>query len=238
MKRLLSLLLLILTLKAYSQNISLTAIYSHAINDKKITKSDVPKVLKDVEYKLICSSNESRFQLIEKMESDAVASNGRFVRGSGATGVFYKNLLTKEKLHTIDFIGDKILIVEPTDKIKWILTNETKQIDKYKCYKAVFNFTSPEYPDVSIPITAWYTPEIPLSFGPVGYDGLPGLILELSYLKNIFLAKEISIDNKSSLKIKKPEGKRMTMDEFNSFFKKRTGIDLKKKEKRTNNRKK
>jgi GLPGLI family protein len=35
-----------------------------------------------------------------------------------------------------------------------------------------------ELPKVTI--TAWYTPEIPVSQGPEGYWGLPGLILEVN----------------------------------------------------------
>lgn len=218
----------LLATNTYTQNISIEATYSHAITNKKITKSNEPKILKDIEYKLLLTSNESRFELIKRMESDARKSNSRFVRGAGATGVFYRNLSSDEKLHSFDFLGQNIVLKEDFKKQKWNLTKETKKIDKYICYKAIYNFTDPQYKEISTQVVAWYTPEIPVPFGPVGYDGLPGLILKLNYVDNIFIAKEIKILKESSLTITKPKGKAISRKQFIELVKKRTGYDAKK----------
>lgn len=49
---------------------------------------------------------------------------------------------------------------------------ETDSIMGYDCRKAAAEFAGRNY-------TAWFTPEIPLPFGPYKFGGLPGLILKL-----------------------------------------------------------
>ena len=86
----------------------------------------------------------------------------------------------------------------------WTLTNETKQIDHYTCYKATTKFESPTSSTKTITknTVAWYCPELPFSYGPNGYGGLPGLIVELQE-NNVFYGME-SIKIKSSTTKVKP----------------------------------
>jgi len=84
---------------------------------------------------------------------------------------------------------------------KWSLQDEFKTISGYKCQKATVHFRGRSY-------EAWFTSEIPLSFGPWKLGGLPGLILEAYDLtKEIsFVAEKIKIpDSKSNHKIQKPQ---------------------------------
>lgn len=59
----------------------------------------------------------------------------------------------------------------------WQITSETKQINNYKCFKATGSLKgingNPYY------FEAWFCPEIPLSYGPDRFAGLPGLIFEV-----------------------------------------------------------
>ncbi|WP_298157369.1 GLPGLI family protein [Flavobacterium sp.] len=73
--------------------------------------------------------------------------------------------------------------------------------------------------DVEIPkeitITAWYTPEIPVSQGPDNYWGLPGLILEVNDGKTIILCSKIVINPKEKAEIKAPtNGKEVSQKEY------------------------
>lgn len=69
--------------------------------------------------------------------------------------------------------------------------------------------------EVTINITVWYTPSIPVSFGPAGYDGLPGLVLESSTSSFYLIAQNIQFQDKQ-LQIKRPKkGDKITLDEFN-----------------------
>ena len=67
---------------------------------------------------------------------------------------------------------------------------------------------------------AWYTPELPLSFGPFGYGGLPGLIVELSYQNIKFYVSKIVLNPKKKINIIKPvKGKKITRKEYSSLAK-------------------
>ena len=53
-----------------------------------------------------------------------------------------------------------------------------------------------------VTITAWYSPEIPISQGPENYWGLPGLILEVNDGKTIILCSKIVLNSKEKVEIK------------------------------------
>ncbi|MGB2087673.1 MAG: GLPGLI family protein [Psychroflexus salarius] len=82
-------------------------------------------------------------------------------------------------------------------------------------------FNQVEVPE-SIEITAWYTPQIPVSHGPSTYWGLPGLILEINADKTTILCKKIVINPQEEINIKKPEkGDIVTQSEYNKIIKKK-----------------
>ncbi|MGZ0016082.1 GLPGLI family protein [Yeosuana sp. AK3] len=85
---------------------------------------------------------------------------------------------------------------------KWNLTKESKKIAGFTCYKATF---SKKVPSGNYIITAWYTPDIPIQFGPEEYYGeLPGLILELHDILAVYSCTSIKLNPKTSLKIEWP----------------------------------
>ena len=89
----------------------------------------------------------------------------------------------------------------------WQLTKESKKINGFVCYKAtrIPSPNSNEEVDKSFPIIAWYTPEIPLPYGPFTYGGLPGLILELQREGiTVFKAKTMRWDDNNEIKIEFP----------------------------------
>lgn len=57
-----------------------------------------------------------------------------------------------------------------TNDIKWNITNEVKEINGMKCYKA-------KAEDRDLMSTAYFTKEIPVSSGPSIYHGFPGLVV-------------------------------------------------------------
>ena len=69
-----------------------------------------------------------------------------------------------------------------------------------------------------ITITAWYTPEIPVSQGPEGYWGLPGLILEVNDGKTTILCSKIVLNPKEKAEIKAPDnGKIVSQKEYDEI---------------------
>jgi GLPGLI family protein len=73
------------------------------------------------------------------------------------------------------------------------------------------NFELPK----EITITAWYSPEIPISQGPENYWGLPGLILEVNDGKTIILCSKIVLNSKEKVEIKEStNGKVISQKEY------------------------
>jgi GLPGLI family protein len=67
------------------------------------------------------------------------------------------------------------ILKEKLEPIKWVIGKNQKQIGVYNCISATAKLDGREY-------EAWFTPEIPTSFGPYHLYGLPGLILEAKSL--------------------------------------------------------
>jgi len=68
-------------------------------------------------------------------------------------------------------------------------------------------------------ITAWYTPEIPVSQGPEEYYGLPGLILEVSDGKTMLLCSKVVLNPKEKAEIKPlKKGEKVTKAQYSEIM--------------------
>ena len=64
-------------------------------------------------------------------------------------------------------------------------------------------------------VEAWYTPQVPVSHGPLEYWGLPGLILEVSAGKTTMLCSKITLNPAEKIEIKAPaKGKEVSKQEY------------------------
>lgn len=73
-------------------------------------------------------------------------------------------------LRSQDLMGKEFLISDKPEKYKWKITGEQKTILNYSCQKALLQ-------DTSAIVAVWFTSQIPVSAGPAGLSGLPGMIL-------------------------------------------------------------
>ncbi len=182
----------------------------------------IDKSLEDIEFKLLFSKDESLFQVKEKLNKDEIII-GLAIITVGGDGLFYINIDSKEKLHQKEAFGGRFLIKDYLKNINWKLLKETKKIGKYNCNKATtIKLVVNDKGTFRKKVIAWYAPEIPVSFGPIGYGGLPGLILELDIEnESNFLAKKIELNFKKEIIIKKPtKGKLVSQKEFEDIEKK------------------
>lgn len=93
----------------------------------------------------------------------------------------------QKKVLFYDLIGANTFLISDTyTAFKWDITKETKTIAGYVCCKAVTNFRGRQW-------NAWFTAELPLSFGPWKLYGLPGLILEATDVTTTYSIKAISV---------------------------------------------
>lgn len=88
-----------------------------------------------------------------------------------------KNFKQDYLSYTREIVQDYFYFNQDLDLFDWTLHEETKVINDYKVQKATMSYSGRDY-------IAWFTHEIPISDGPYKFNGLPGLILEISDTEN------------------------------------------------------
>jgi len=173
-------------------------------------REGVNKNIANLKYELYCNSFKSLFFLEEKMELE---ENTYYKIASiiGGKGHFYKNIKDKIKFKQSEISGHKFNILNDFNEYQWNITKETKIINGFLCYKATTTLQEYDYlrkrANTFSP-EAWFTTEISYPFGPNGFDGLPGLVLEASLnSKTIYYATKIEYNTTDCDQIlKKPKG--------------------------------
>ncbi|TVZ27233.1 GLPGLI family protein [Gillisia sp. Hel_I_86] len=182
------------------------------------------------DYTLKFDGKESIYTENEKLEAPSTQANkGIQIKILGGNDIVYRNISDKTFVNQKEFMGKFFLIKDSLKSMDWKLESETKQIGNYVAYKATFtrDVKVKEFNSLDDEIiettkqrttTAWYTPEIPVSIGPAGYWGLPGLILEVQEDKQVFLCTEIILNPSEKFRIEVPsKGKVVSQEEFNAI---------------------
>ncbi|WP_300439059.1 GLPGLI family protein [Christiangramia sp.] len=181
------------------------------------------------DYTLKFDGIESIYTENEKLDAPSTQSNGIKIKITGGNDIVYRNIADKKYINQTEFMGKLFLIKDSLKPLDWTLERETKKIGSYTAYKAThtrevtvqkFNTEEDgmEETKKQVTTTAWYTPEIPVSIGPAGYWGLPGLILEVQEDKMSLLCTEIVINPSEEFSIEVPsKGKVVKKEEFNTI---------------------
>jgi len=231
--------------KAYYFSKSTMELGSFGATMSEAQKKQIQERLKnrlEKTYILTFNKEESIFKEDEKVDaiSGATDSWGK----NFSPGEQYKNIKTKMLLQKQEFYGKQFLVKDDLLSVKWQIGNETKQIGQYMCFKATASIPSSElsWYDFSwdnlrrnnnetksdsisdlvqeeevkmTEVIAWYSPEIPLSQGPLEYWGLPGLILEVNVDNTTILCSKIILNPEQKSKIEAPDkGKIVSKQEY------------------------
>ncbi len=157
------------------------------ITYKAITTVDkAAEYAKQYRYILKFNPNESYYYIDAGMKPDDLEDPMayHFSKMMLGSGIFYQNapkrytLNQKESMHQLYLVRDTI-------QNDWTISYEKKMIGGFKCYKATKKYKRGR------DIVAWFTPEIPVPFGPAGYGAAPGLILQLTFFKHTLRVKNI-----------------------------------------------
>jgi len=169
-----------------------------------------------LKFNLICNDTVSRFILEDFLEKDSYSTKAAII----LTELKKKLFIISENVYYNNnewlFNEETYIIEEKTNK-NWSISTETKKINNYTCYKATTEYvvTNPKG-TFKHPVVAWFCPEIPISHGPNGYGGLPGLILEIQIRKTLLGAIKIE---KTEEKIQYDlKGEKITKDELEKKY--------------------
>jgi GLPGLI family protein len=169
-------------------------------------KSMVPEFRTD-KFELIFNESVSLFRSVVDDEAPDPFANAGGGGGGGMrmnfrmpTANTFTDVAKQMQYEERAFFEKEFLIVDSLKQYKWKLSEETKTIAKQLCKKATTMITAPQMrmrvsmggPGNNADTTAntprapketelvvWYAENIPVSFGPDNYSGLPGVIMEI-----------------------------------------------------------
>lgn len=217
--------LLLATSFCYSQNNIITYNFK-ILEDKQLLENElIGKMYREdmesakyLNFRLIFRDTIAKFENIQLTELDDNNSRGALNMSRCRKEIIvYKDSIYQNNSEGA-FKENQYLIVKPIEK-KWNLTNESKKIDKYTCFKATTEYIVINSKGTFIhPVIAWYCPEIPYQYGPAGYGGLPGMILELQEKNNVFGAVKIELKTPlENIQIQK-KGIKISHQEYQNLF--------------------
>ncbi len=192
-------------------------------------KKQVKERLKNrLEKTYVLTFNKAESIFIEEEKLDAISGATDSWGKNFTAGDQYKNVKTNTFVQNQEFYGKRFLVKDKLQTIEWKLSTETKKIGDYVCNKATasiptqnltwYSFSwselrkktaeteNGETPEVEMTeVEAWFSPQIPVSQGPMEYWGLPGLILEVSAGDTTMLCYKITMNPEEKIKIEVPE---------------------------------
>ncbi len=89
------------------------------------------------------------------------------------TNLSFTIIQSNENTQYFRFVGMSLLSYKEPIIKNWKLIDETRIINAITCKKAEVTFKGRNW-------IAWYSPEIPLPYGPYKFSGLPGLIVKIA----------------------------------------------------------
>jgi GLPGLI family protein len=171
-------------------------------------KSMIPEFRTD-KFELIFNESVSLFRSVVDDEAPDPFANAGGGGGGGMrfnfrmpTANTYTDMAKQMQYEERAFFEKEFLIVDSLKQYKWKLSEETKTIAKQLCKKATTMITAPQVMRMRVSmgrggenntdttantprapketeLVVWYAENIPVSFGPDNYSGLPGVIMEI-----------------------------------------------------------
>jgi GLPGLI family protein len=205
-------------------------------DDNPAFQNMIPKERKD-KFELFFSEGKSLWQGVEddgQSDETSFGDSGggmrMVIRMPGNDDIAFHNISESKKVDQRELGGKSYIIADSIKKLSWKVAGETKVILGHNCMKATAQRMQESFRMImdngeakrekvmdTMNIVAWFTNEIPGSFGPDIYQGqLPGTILEIDVNNGRNSFKAIEFSPKVDIaKIKEPsKGKKVTTEEF------------------------
>jgi GLPGLI family protein len=184
-----------------------------------LDKDNIPEGLRNIvpsesksEMELYFTPTASLYQI---KENTAASNNQEFDQGGMKLRIetkvpddkYYTDLTSHKVTEQKDFMGRIFLIDHDANTSKWKFTGRQKKILDMPSSEAI-SITDKDT------IIVWFTTSIPVSAGPQGHSGLPGMVLEVFVGSNIHLvATKVEPADKGIIKKIKAPAKGKKIDE-------------------------
>jgi len=173
---------------------------------------------KSITYTLRFNEDECSFKVDKNLDLDGDEGNfedaALHVDGDGER---YFSSKTNIGFWAHNAFDKDVVLIDSINSASWVITKEVKKFGEYEVIKATQEQLLSN--GKKNQIIAWFAPSISNSFGPIGYYGLPGAILELHGIDFVIFAKEIKLSSKDFKINKNLKGEYLNKAEYEKFTK-------------------
>jgi len=147
-------------------------------------------------------------------ESESGGGRGHW-RRMKSQSIIYLSHTDQTVVEQQEAFDKKFLIEAPVEEKKWKITGKQEMLSGHRCMHAVWQKND------STTVEAWFAPQIPVSSGPNGYGGLPGMVLKVDVNQGEFVmvAKEVRLEEVDETIVKPDKGKKVSREEFEKIMK-------------------
>lgn len=146
------------------------------------------------QYEFVGDTTQSLFREIK----EAVLPANTWYEEVANKNVVFNNYSTLKTITQKPIAEETFLVEDSLMKIRWKLTNDTRNIAGYDCRKAI------GFVDDTLAIFAFYTDELLVRGGPESVHGLPGMILGVGVprLHATWFATKVEVNGVSTAAVK------------------------------------
>lgn len=170
--------------------------------------------IEQIKFVLSFNETESSYQSEEFLVTGSNTAN----TFGKVKGIFYNNQRSGERLQQVERSG-KVFTIQRTQPA-WEITSQEKQIGQFFAKKAITfvdSFSDQPDSDEKEKVVAWFTTSVPVQFGPEGFGGLPGLIIELEMAGGRYYLDFLNFDQ--DITIQRPKSENLiTFQEYQEII--------------------
>lgn len=174
---------------------------------------ETERLMEDFQFELLANKDVALFKMKRKLVGDNISESiyNLAIVSCDGDEVWYVDKANNFKVVEKQGFENQICLTYDQKNL-WNIESSQKNIANFSCYKAT---TVRKEGQRTIEVTAWFTNELPYGFGPLGFDGLPGTILELEFSSIVYSASNVRLNKKERIN----EPKCSSTQTYDTYFK-------------------
>lgn len=163
--------------KSYSYKATYQLKYQEDSTDINSIKSEIGVLYLDQEHSRYSSLGKMVKDSLDHIETPVMMRMDEYNKMTDFKYAIYKDYRDKALVLAEKIFQYELKYEQELKQMDWEIQSENKEILGFNVQKAIGTFAGRTY-------TAWFAPELPFLDGPYKFNGLPGLIIEISDLQN------------------------------------------------------